>query len=203
MEYILQTADVFDTNLDNTIPNENLGSSTGIIIGEHSLNATSFTRGLIKFGALSTIIPKNRNVSAASLFLYHSYREFASNTRVFNVYPCLRDWVESEATWNSWKTGSAWTSAGCGGAGTDYENTVMASKSIAYNESYGFKEWVLDTDYIFELINGIRPNYGFFMRSVTESNDQHAYHSTQSATEAYRPKLIFTLEDAGSSIVIL
>jgi RHS repeat-associated protein len=46
------------------------------------------------------------------------------------LYPVLRSWLESQATWNVAQSGVNWTSAGCNGVGSDRAATPVATVTV-------------------------------------------------------------------------
>ena len=192
------TTDTFQPNETNSNdaqilhdnPDTNYGTGTSIGIGENN-TATQRRRTLIKFDISS--IPSNAIVSSAKLYLRINLNR-SSNARDFKMYRVLRDWVESEMTWNDWSTGNAWTTGGCGSDGNDADLTnVWATTSYTASESVGtVKEYDIDTDLIEGFIDGTYNNYGWVLLSPEESNDLYNHDSAGSATAANRPKLVIT-----------
>lgn len=67
-------------------------------------------RALLSFDL--SALPANAVVSAAALYL-RRYMESGSSSQSYTPYALSRhDWVEGDATWNAFKSGSAWSSAG-------------------------------------------------------------------------------------------
>ena len=93
-------------------PTTNYGTNTwGNGIGYYS-NAVK--RSLIKFDV--SAIPSTATVTSAKLRLL-MYTIGANRT--VEAYQVLRPWTQTGSTWNNYATGLAWTTAGCGGVGTD------------------------------------------------------------------------------------
>jgi len=106
------------------------------------------------------------------------------------VYRLLRNWDESQATWNIYSTGNAWGAAGAGGA-TDIDSTETGSVSVPANPSVGTVIAIpLSPDELVKLIHGSYTNYGWLLKMDSENNDKHNYASSSHATAAYRPKLV-------------
>ena len=77
-----------------------------------------------------TSIPAGATLTAATLSLYN----YTTNAvgRTYTVCRLLRlDWNEIQSTWNSYKTGSTWTTAGCSSDGNDYTSVDSASAVVA------------------------------------------------------------------------
>ncbi len=92
------------------------------------------SRSLLKFDF--SALPTDAVISAATLELYY-YLYSASDPvgRTYWVYELTQTgWVRTEATWNSYKTGSAWVAVG-----GDY--TVTNGASLVVPASYGWMSW--------------------------------------------------------------
>jgi hypothetical protein len=176
-----------DTYIQSGTPTTNFGGGVTIVVGKKSSDSYT-TRSLIKFSALPTDVV---SLISAQLVLTVS-SDLSTNARDFKVYRCLRDWVESEATWNIYSAGNNWATAG-GQSGVDYDSTVLATVSMSASESAGTqKTFNLDVTEVMKIINGTYNNYGFFIKADTESSDAYSFDSSDGATPAYRPKLILT-----------
>ena len=69
-------------------------------------------------------------MQSASLTLYVTSRS-NSNSLTAAVYPVLRSWNASYATWATVDGSTAWAAAGCNGVGTDRSGTAAASLTFA------------------------------------------------------------------------
>lgn len=185
----------YDTYLDSANPNSNSGSLTTLLIGETS-GVVQKGRTLIKFDLSS--IPSTATINSAVLSLWVK-TDYSTNARNFKVYRVLLNWVELEATWNNWKTGTAWTTAGCGSAGNDFNPTVWATTAFAASESAGTeKQFDLDTTEFVKLIDGTYQNYGWKIQADTELNDAYQFYSSGEETfTERRPKLVVEYTDSG------
>lgn len=75
-------------------------------------------------------IPAGATITAATFSMYHMLSGGAEG-RTYWAYRLLRlDWHETQSTWNIYKTGSNWTTAGCGSDGNDYTTTGGASTTV-------------------------------------------------------------------------
>ena len=78
---------------------------------------------LLKFGGLSSVTGA---VGAATLKLYYESGTLAD--QVVDIYRLRRsDWSVTQATWNSYKTGSSWGTAGGSNTATDIYSSKMAT----------------------------------------------------------------------------
>lgn len=78
-------------------------------------------RNLIEFDLSG--MPAHLSLDAAKLTLGVTTAYAASASK---VHRCVRagDWVLNQATWSQFKTGSPWTTAGCGHDGDDYDSAT-------------------------------------------------------------------------------
>ena len=116
-------------------------------------------RHIVSFD-LSTLPPKAL-VTAATLKLY-SYDYSGPTGVTFRVYQITQPWVESEVTWNSYKTGSLWATAG-GDYGTGYaEDTTLAAWEAGLANTLDVLSlitWHVDptADFIFKFATELEP----------------------------------------------
>jgi hypothetical protein len=75
--------------------------------------------------------------SATLEFYYYGYTATDPVGKTVWAYKQTRtDWVEAEATWNSYKTGSSWTAPG-----GDYVTSSPTGGSTTFPAGYGWMEW--------------------------------------------------------------
>lgn len=103
--------------------------------------SASAHRGLIRFDLSS--IPAGTAITSATLEMYYQDKMGSADPvgKTLMVYKVTRtDWVEGQATWNVYKTGSSWTTAG-----GDYVTSSPAGAGSVVPGSFGWMEWdVLD-----------------------------------------------------------
>ena len=198
---VLQHTSVYDSDIISSNPTTKYGSGTLMAMGEHNA-AVQIARILINFAGLSNgDVPKNRTVLSAKLSMYLATD--ASNTgRNYDVYRCKRDVVESEVTWNQYSAGNNWQTAG-GWGNDDNEKVLMARTALTASEAVGFKDWNLDTDMVFEMINGVWTPKWLMVRTLSEYNDQYVFRTTQHGTTTSHPKLTITLADYVGGVIFM
>ena len=107
-----------DTNPDDsymtlTAPTTNFGSSASLYCGQSDTKTVDLFRPILYFTLYGTGIPQDAVISAAELWVYVSYVAGGPQYDQYNLRRCTRyDWVETQVTWNVYKTGSNWTAAG-------------------------------------------------------------------------------------------
>lgn len=171
-------------------------------LGERD-DAAQINRWLLKFAALSDgTIPATATVTAASIFIYAN-GDYSANARDLEVYRPIRAWSASQSTWNNYITGNAWTTAGCSGVGTDYNSTLIGSKSLTASEALNvYKEIPITASYIQSFVDGTWTNNGFLLKMNTETSDAYRYNSSVT-NEANLPYMTVTYDtDDGKRIMM-
>lgn len=126
-------------------------------------------------------IPATANV-ASTLDLYME-GEASSNARRMSLYRILRDWVVTQATWNNWKTGNAWGTAGCNGAG-DRDLAEWAGINLSATEAVGHKIITLPA-----VTKSDMGSYGWIAILSDETGDRYLFDFCNNPAAAQRPKL--------------
>ena len=173
-----------DTILDSGNPTINYGNNTYI-----TLYNAGLWRPILRFDF--SALPTGSVISAAVLSLYYWYNDgggYDPVGRTFWAYELTQTaWVELEATWNIYKTGSNWTAAG-----GDY--TTTSGASITMPGSYpAWIDWNVLT-----LVQHFQSNHSnianFLIRDETESGGANAYFysSEYTVNTTLCPKLIIT-----------
>lgn len=181
MEVILQAQ--YDTTILSNGANKNYNTLGALYVGEPYEAETYVGRSIIKFDLSS--IPSGAVINSAVLSLYTIYDD-AFYGRIMRFYKLLRDYVPTQVTWNSWKTGSAWSSAGAFGA-ADCEQTDLGNVQLLSDQT-GWVDIPFDTAEFQEWTSGAQANYGGLLKMDVESNDLYKFGSLE-YTEGYRPKL--------------
>jgi len=119
-----------DTDIRQNAPTTNYGSETYV---EILATASSKHKILLAFDCSSNV-PLGATITSAELRLHCTA---GTSGRTVTCYRLLRtDWVETEATWNVYKTGSSWGTAGAGSSSTDYTTTDAATHSTQTSYDY-------------------------------------------------------------------
>ena len=189
-------------------PTTKFGLSDTLALGRLDSDADfKIARSVIYFPTLHTGgVPRNRKVLSAKLELY-LMADYCQYSRPYSIYRLKTSFVESQVTWNNRKDGTPWETAGlwkASGTSSDYEIGVkIATLSLSASEGAGWKTWNLNVDKVFEMINGVWTNYGFFGMCDAEYNDAYVFLSQQYANATYRPKLTVEVEDYAGGIIIM
>lgn len=156
-----------DTYIDQQRGNESFGTYTTIQLKARSLQNK---QGLMKFNFSG--IPKNTNISKATLSVYVS--QISSSTNSVDVYASLGNWTKT-TTWNNRPPIASYR-----------EGSVSVSKSRKY--------YVIDiTDLVQDWINGTEPNNGLYL--VARSGEINVMSGEYSR---YKPVLKVDIIGGGS-----
>ena len=118
-----------DTYINEAAATTNYGTAADFRI-QKGTGSNQFS--LLKFD-FSSVVPAGATITLATLSLY-AYT--ANGPDTLTAYRLLRtDWSESQATWNEYKTGSSWGTAGALNTTTDFTTDDSASGSVANNSA--------------------------------------------------------------------
>ena len=123
-------------------------------------------------------IPSGATITAATLYI-SVYRGVSNLGGTLSYYNVLRDFVDTQATWNSYITGQTWTTAGCNGVGTDRENISLTKAILLYGtgETWESKDYITKIDALVSgTAKGIRLSwsYGDYFRDILIRPEGHA-----------------------------
>jgi len=176
-----------DNYLDSEASTTNYGTSDTVMVGYSDFDPIARYRGLLEFTVnWTTDFPATYTIlsSTFSLYVYSM-----GTTQTYYAQRLIRlDWVESQSTWSIYKTGSSWTTAGCGSPDNDYSTTDQVTISIT---STGWKDWTV-TNQVLTAKTG-NYNVGFRVADIggTAFHLINAY-SSDYGTASLRPKLVVT-----------
>jgi len=173
----------------------NYGSDTTAVSGRGA-DMTYQSRYMIDFELWKQGLPKKLKFISPALLEFYLTAKTGTDTLSDFLGYCLTNWVETEVTWNIWKTGNNWTTAGAQGEGTDfedffyrqYQNRVTDSVPVASNwysleiPPHALEKMMSQTYF------GI-----IFMHSINVNN-YISIATKENATTANRPKLTITYE---------
>jgi len=200
------------TQIYKATPTTNLGSNS-------SIEASTFDSGdtrvsWLRFTGISSI-PAGSTITAVSLFLWKTNDNvFADDggsevPNTFEIRRSLRDWVETQATWNIYKTSNNWGTAG-GSNATDRSATLSGSQATAFNTDVGaYKEIALNATGIADVqgfLDGTLTNNGWRFGLADESGTgnsagQYQVFTSDNGTNGHRPYLSVTYTAGGSNAV--
>lgn len=120
-----------DSYIQSNNPTTNSGSSETIVLYTSSGGETKW-RGILKFD-VSALIPPSSDIASAKLNLYYSSFPTGDDPvgSSITAYKVRRtDWVEGEVTWNNYKSGSAWGTAGASNTTTDIDTSKTGTGTV-------------------------------------------------------------------------
>jgi hypothetical protein len=161
--------------------------------GSISLPIYGFTTGryiaLLKFD-ISARIPAGTTIDSAVLSLYDHTP--AATGRTINCYRIRRgDWSAAQATWNTYKTGSNWGTAGAFSTTTDHDTTNSVSSTSP--TTAGWQSWTITA----QVQSALDSYSGIVHLRLNDPNSNqnvfNQYHASAYTTDlTLRPKLVIT-----------
>lgn len=161
-----------DNYIQSDVPTQNNGSLDTLKAGEYS---GVIYRTLVKFDF--SPIPAGCTLLVADFNLNYVNRIAGRNVNTFGIYRLKRNWIEAQSTWNIFSTGNNWQTAGGFGV-NDCEQTTIGTFTVPSAGGMGFAVH-LNLPAVAEMINGTWPNYGFLIKSLTESSDDISFRSKE------------------------
>ena len=116
-----------------------------------------------------------------------------TSSQIYEFYQMLRPWVETEATWNQYRAGQGWQTAGADGP-ADRGSTVLGGISAA---SAGLSVIALNAagvSVVQSWVDNPAMNLGFIIMDYINNSNGLDFSSRETATISNRPKLIVTYE---------
>lgn len=204
-----------DTQMIEWGPNNNYGGRENFDVGTLFFSSTKQrAHSLVRFD-LTSLAGQIDTVSSVTLRLHVTGQTIpdAGTVALYLLADANAGWVEGTflgagvgnpgdglSTWNqrlSGTPGTNWAgSAGASTAGTDYINTVVASKAYTTNQASinsGVFDLVFtgDLSFLKTWADG-GTNAGFFLKDLTEASTSNRinFYSSESVTASLRPELI-------------
>lgn len=173
-----------DTRLGEASPTTNYATATTLPV----LATTSArSRNILKFN-FSAVVPAGATITLATLSLFCTISALSSRT--ITVYRLLRtDWVENQATWNSYKTGSSW---GAAGALNTTDNPDITTTDAATATSVTISHWlnVTVTAQVQTARDSVSGVAHFLVADIgATASVSNTYSSRENTTTGNRPKL--------------
>ena len=143
-------------------------------------------------------IPNSKILSAKVKL--NCYSATSSGNETMDIHRLGRAYVESEATWNEYSSGNAWTVAGADGAGTDratafmYQALPSATTGIFHIYALNLVE--------FNLMRAAA-GYGMVFKMEGDAGDLRYYWSSDTGTVANRPIMEVTVSAGGSQVIFV
>ena len=124
-----------DTYISKNAATTNYGTQYYLAINP---SETTTWRSLLEQDA--TGLPGGITISVATLYLYYFSTSATLAGTTLRVLKLRRaDWVEAQATWNIYKTGSSWGTVGALNTTTDIDTSITADATVP--AGYGWMTW--------------------------------------------------------------
>ena len=183
-ETVTDYATGVDCYLVKNVPDTNFGSGTTVEI--QNCNASLLEWALLKpdLSAVSSDTP----IQSAVLSLLNQDTDSYNNV---TIHALMKNWVETEATWNIYSTGNSWDTAGCG-SGTDYRASVEFQADCVFTA--GSRTEFDITSLVREWVSGTLTNYGLIINTTAayQYKGTHSFQSYNNATPSSRPYVRIT-----------
>jgi len=185
---LLNINPVADTYMrDGSYAYTNYGAIGYVLI---KTSGTSYNRRALMRFSLSSL-PAGSQISSVRLLTYWLGSSYTGGGTV-SVYPCLRDWVENEATWNVYKSGSSWATAGAGDNENDYDgDTLLTGYTLSSAPSTGEEMiWPSSSN----LVQKVQDNIGgeINMLLISSGDFNFGFYTKEASNGDYWPILEVT-----------
>jgi len=186
-------AEALDTYLDSGASGTNYGTATTLIWAGSGARQRHV---LISFPFSKYISSGAKIIEFAQLSLYCEALGGTYAGRRGRLSLVLRDWVESEATWSSWRAGQAWTTAGGTGLDSDIyhflDGTMWLYHAVETPGAGGWYDIRIPGSVIEKIIE--RSLFGFLFHDFDMGDRVVTFTSSSGATLANRPKISVSYE---------
>jgi len=153
-------------------------------------------RSILEFSLAD--LPSGTTIDTASLSLYYYDKYSEPSGDVADAMLLRRtNWVETEATWNIYKTGSNWGTAGCADTSTDINPDYKATVSMP--GSYGWVTWDVKSHVEYHINESITViGWRLYLNNAV---NHIVYFYDRTATDtSLRPKLVLEYTAAASGL---
>lgn len=186
-------------NVDNYIQQStattNRGTEVTMRVGRLTTSATT-VRALLTFDISD--IPVGATIMSATLTFVVTLR--SGTPSAGSVFRLRRtDWDELGSTWNEYRAGSSWTTAGCGDTTNDYDTANPGTHTAPPAAGNSFDVTGLATLAQDALDNRSGLLHLFWKLDTEANNTNLSVGSSDNATAANRPLLSVTYSLAGST----
>lgn len=195
------TGDDFSGTEDNYIwqsnPTLNQGTSNNLAV---RLQTADQINGLLSFSGLSNISPSS-TVSSATVGIYKT-QGVGTGTSTARFQRLLRNWNETQSTWNIWSTGNNWTTSGGLSDGNDRSATTTCDLAVDVTSADNYKtvssaQLAADVE---DFIDGTSSNYGWILEQI-DNTDSYITYRASDYTDGQRPYLSVTHAAAGGPTI--
>ena len=190
-----------DNFLNKALPDNN----NGVVTSARLFGSTNLEMRILATFNVSDF-PANMVIHTAKFSLnYFLYGGANPVGRQVDVFKQTRnDWLEGtgnnaagDSSWNQYKTGSAWTTAG-----GDYVTSNPAGVSTNMPAGYGWVDWDIKA-IVKDAIANVGSIVNVLARFTNEANASQStpyFHTREYATASLRPKLVISYSEGGEVV---
>lgn len=121
-----------DTYIRGSQPTNNFSGASEYLLGFTA--SAEELKALFKFD-LNQPELIGSTINSVSLTLYKDRTDSTSSTSsTIQIFQTLENWDSTDVTWNEYSNGNTWNTAGAEGAGSDFDNTLLASFTATPND---------------------------------------------------------------------
>jgi hypothetical protein len=176
----------YDTYINEWRPTDNYGYLETLNIRTGGVESP-----LIRFD-ISEALPEKADVSLSYLGIYTVSYRYAMTAKIYRL---LRDWVDSQATWQQAANGQPWEVAGAKGA-QDQAQTPTDEQKLAISSDDGScgdrnATWFTITKDVNDFVNGNAENYGWVLRGDAGAQINSVLASSQHRNPDCLPEMYF------------
>lgn len=183
-----------DTYISQNAPDSNFGNDSDLQADGDDPGGSGNDLATLMRWDLSAV-PANAIVKSAVITLSVFNTSGASS---YEFYELLRDWHETQASWNQADNATAWAGAGAQGASDRASQELASLTGVS-----GINTIRLNAAGIAVIqgwIDGAKPNYGFILADSDTDNGLD-FDSSQASPDTIRPKLTITYSLPGGTIL--
>jgi hypothetical protein len=172
-----------DTKLNSGSKTRNYGTATELKVDGSPDESSLFRWDVSAIPVGSIIVSAAIELNAAS-----------STSGNYEVYTLQRAWDEISATWNQFRSGQNWGTAGANGA-ADHASTVLGQFAPTTRGTYRIALNDAGVSAVQSWVNNAAANFGVILKDYAVS-DGVSITSSEASTASLRPKLIINYQSA-------
>ncbi|NTW61825.1 DNRLRE domain-containing protein [Candidatus Saccharibacteria bacterium] len=188
--------------MNSRAPVNVIGQNATTTVGDVNSTFDEEQRSFITFSNTTlSVIPLNATILTADLDMWESsaYDSVGGRTWSVNLYRILRNWSLGTTTWNKYDATNNWTTAGCGGVGTDRVASASYSLTVDGTAAANFVRFPSTATAVADVQawrSGSLSNYGWLITGPanqgTTGMEGTSFYGSSWTTSTRRPILTVT-----------